>query len=203
VSQFGAFRYLIVLGCILLITACGGGGGGGSDSTSGSGQTQSSDSGSSGTSEEDNSSEPDDSESGGGSGTENVDPGNEAGENTSASGYIIPAVVSLWSDDVSFGEGRVIDDTVAFSGTGEPGHVLEFWLNGVMNASTVVDSRGEWHIDFTVVPLIPGHYEVNLVTVSPDGESVPSADSFNFSNSFFFQTIRLGSQFFDDVCQHM
>ncbi|AUM11350.1 Ig-like domain-containing protein [Ketobacter alkanivorans] len=179
-SQLGAIRYLVVLGCILLITACGGGGGGGSDTRSGSEQTESSDSGSSGTSEEDNSSEFNDSESGDGSGTGNVDPGNEAGENTSTSDYVAPAVVSLWSDDVPFGEGRVIDDTVAFSGTGEPGHILEFWLNGVMNASTVVDSRGEWRIDFTVVTLIPDRYEVNLVTVSPAGESVASASTFTF-----------------------
>ncbi|AUM11349.1 Ig-like domain-containing protein [Ketobacter alkanivorans] len=179
-SQLGAIRYLVVLGCILLITACGGGGGGGSDTRSGSEQTESSDSGSSGTSEEDNSSEFNDSESGDGSGTGNVDPGNEAGENTSTSDYVAPAVVSLWSDDVPFGEGRVIDDTVAFSGTGEPGHILEFWLNGVMNASTVVDSRGEWRIDFTVVTLIPDRYEVNLVTVSPSGESVASASTFTF-----------------------
>ncbi|MCP5019410.1 MAG: hemagglutinin, partial [Ketobacter sp.] len=179
-SQLGAIRYLVVLGCILLITACGGDGGGGSDTRSGSEQTESSDSGSSGTSEEDNSSEFNDSESGDGSGTGNVDPGNEAGENTSTSDYVAPAVVSLWSDDVPFGEGRVIDDTVAFSGTGEPGHILEFWLNGVMNASTVVDSRGEWRIDFTVVTLIPDRYEVNLVTVSPAGESVASASTFTF-----------------------
>ncbi|MEC8810866.1 MAG: hypothetical protein VXY23_06105 [Pseudomonadota bacterium] len=128
---------------MVFIAACGGGGGGdgGTGGGGGSDQTQSSDSGN-------NNSEND----GAGSDTEgNSGTGDSVGGSgdatdsgiTSPQGYAYPVVVSLWSDDVAFGEGRIIDDTIAFSGTAQPRHTIEFWLNDVMNGSTVADSNGD------------------------------------------------------------
>ena len=177
-SQLSAIRFLVLLGCMLLVAACGGGGGG-SDSDDRSDQTQSSDSGSSGSDSSDDESSPDSSSDpvGGDSSEDPVEPG---GGGTSSGGYQLPTVISLWSDDIAFGEGRIIDDTIAFSGTAEPRHVIEFWLNDSMNGSTVVDSNGEWSLDFTLISLAPGGYEIDLVSISPNGDRISSSRPFIF-----------------------
>ncbi|RLT88907.1 MAG: hemagglutinin [Ketobacter sp. GenoA1] len=165
---------------MVFIAACGGGGGGdgGTGGGGGSDQTQSSDSGN-------NNSEND----GAGSDTEgNSGTGDSVGGSgdatdsgiTSPQGYAYPVVVSLWSDDVAFGEGRIIDDTIAFSGTAQPRHTIEFWLNDVMNGSTVADSNGDWRLDFSLISLSPGDYTIDLVSIAPNGDRVASQRPFAF-----------------------
>ena len=175
-----AIRIAVLLGCMVFIAACGGGGGGdgGTGGGGGSDQTQSSDSGN-------NNSEND----GAGSDTEgNSGTGDSVGGSgdatdsgiTSPQGYAYPVVVSLWSDDVAFGEGRIIDDTIAFSGTAQPRHTIEFWLNDVMNGSTVADSNGDWRLDFSLISLSPGDYTIDLVSIAPNGDRVASQRPFAF-----------------------
>ena len=175
-----AIRFLVLLGCMLLFTACGGGGGG-SDDRDRSDQTQSSDSGNSSStdsgdeSSSGSSSDPVDSGSGSAG-----DPLNAGDGGTTAGGYQRPAVLSLWSEGVAFGEGRIIDDTIGFSGTAQPRHVIEFWLNDSMSGSTVVDSSGEWSLDFTPISLVPDSYEIDLVSIAPNGDRVFSSRPFIF-----------------------
>ncbi|WP_290579332.1 Ig-like domain-containing protein [Ketobacter sp.] len=180
-----AIRWWLIFGCMLLVAACGGGGGG-SGGGSGSDQTQSSGSGNgeSGSSGEAGGSGADGA-SGSDSGGSSAGGSDRAGNSNSGSGgansrFQAPRVISLWSDGVAFGEGRIIDDTISFSGTAEPNHIIEFWLNGVMNGSTVVDRQGQWSLDYTLISLAPGPYSVDLVSISPSGVRVESAQSFLF-----------------------
>lgn len=181
-SQLSAIRFFVLFGCILLITACGGGGGG-SDG-GGSDQSQTGNAGNSDSA----SSEPGATEgegstgagTGGSGATGNIGDAAVQPGSGSNSAFQAPRVVSLWSQGVPFGEGRIIDDTISFSGTAEPHHVIELWLNGVMNGSTVVDSRGEWSLDFTRISLSPGSYSVDLVSISPRGYRTESERSFLF-----------------------
>ena len=181
-SQLSAIRFFVLFGYILLITACGGGGGSGSGDN-GSDQTQSSDSGDTNP----DSSEPVDAEGEGSSAGESAESDSSADSGGGSmppggSGQALqsPKVISLWSQGVPFGEGRIIDDTISFSGTAERHHVIELWLNGVMNGSTVVNGQGEWSLDFTRINLSPGAYSVDLVSISPRGERVESERPFLF-----------------------
>ena len=181
--QLSAIRFLVLFGCMVLVTACGGGGG--SDGDTGSDQTQNSGSGNSDSSDSGGTGgEGDSGDSSGGStgGESGGDPGGQTGGGSSGSnpGFEAPKVISIWSEGVSFGEGRIIDDTISFSGTAEPNHVIELWLNGSLNGSTVADRTGEWSLDYTLISLTPGVYSIDLVSVSPRGERVPSSGSFLF-----------------------
>ena len=169
VSVRNVSRSLMLIGSLLLFTACGGGGdaGGSSGASNGSeaagtGATVESGDGS------DNSDNP----------NSNDDAVNTVDETT---GYIRPVVTSLWSDTTALGEGRIVDDTIAFSGTAEAYQIIEIWLNDELAGSTIADHDGNWLFDYRTVPLAMGDYSVRVVSVARSGVQTAALGNFNFS----------------------
>ena len=102
------------------------------------------------------------------------------GEALADSEYPQPVMQSVWVNGQAFGQGRIVENTVAFSGTGAPNHLIEIWLNSVHSGTAAITSQGQWRLDFKRLPLVEGDYLVELVSVAPDGTRVASADSFYF-----------------------
>lgn len=181
-SLSNAIRILFFIGSVVLITACGGGGGGegsGPDNSTGNGSEITDpglETGDSSESEEDSVEEP------------SEEPGATEPEAPAAeepidaiTGFTKPVIVSLWSDDTPFGEGRIIDDTVAFSGTAEPRHIVEIWMNGALAGSTIANQSGEWVFDFSSVSLAPGNYVLEAVSVDRRGARTGAIRPFSFN----------------------
>lgn len=181
-SLISVIRLLFIVGSIVLITACGGGGSGGEGSNSGSTNngSETSDSGDgSGDSTGDNSGENT------GNTVDNTDttePNDTTTEDSvdQITGYQRPAMVSLWSDDIPFGEGRIVDDTIVFSGISEPNHIIEVWLNEDLAGSTIAGRDGKWHLDFTSVSLIPGDYAAEVISIDRSGNRTEASEAFYF-----------------------
>lgn len=161
-------RSFLLLGLLLVLVACGGGGGGSSGNDEDTGSTDG------GTTPTDNT---------GGSGNNggntggNGTPDNSAGvgDNTQT-----PVLQSLITDLGPVGEGRIIDATIQFSGVSAVGDVVQLYLNGDLAGSSMARSDGTWRLDYSMIPLVPGNYSVELTAISPSGATANSARPFLF-----------------------
>ena len=173
-------RILILIGSVVLLSACGGGGGSGDPSSDPGTDVviEPVDAGDDTGSDE----TPVDQEPDSGSGDSSQNDDGLPSDQTPVNGAVHqpPVLVSLWSDSTPFGEGRIIDDTISFSGTAEPYQVVELWVNGTLAGSTAADMRGDWFFDYTSVSLAPGDYSAMPLAVDRDGSETRAVQEFNF-----------------------
>lgn len=88
---------------------------------------------------------------------------------------------SVITDEGPVGEGRIIDDTVAFSGTMPSGHMVELYLNGNLVGSAMAREDGSWMLDNTASSLVMGDYTVDLATSDGAGGWKYRSDVFRFT----------------------
>lgn len=164
-------RLVIFVLTLLLLAACGGGGGSSdkkSDTDSGSvtvetpdgagGDDLPADTGGDSSSDSDN------------------DPDRSADGNQRGA----PLIAGLLTDQGLIGPGRIVDATIAFTGTANRGDVVELYLNGQMAGSSMARDDGSWMLDYSVISLAPGTYVCTLNAVASDGSEIPSAATFTF-----------------------
>lgn len=96
------------------------------------------------------------------------------------SGYLRPVITALWWDSLPHGEGRIVENAIDFSGTSEPYHIVELWLNDELAGSTIANRAGEWRFYYTSVSLNPGAYDARVISVSRENTRVAAADVFQF-----------------------
>ena len=96
------------------------------------------------------------------------------------SGYLRPVITALWWDSLPHGEGRIVENAIDFSGTSEPYHIVELWLNDELAGSTIANRAGEWRLYYTSVLLNPGAYDARVISVSRENTRVEAADVFQF-----------------------
>lgn len=156
---------LLLVLLLSLLSACGGGGGGSSDESA---------SGTDASVPDASAPAPGDTAGDGAS----TDDGGDRGVEPRS---IPPQIASLLTDQGLIGPGRIVDDTIAFVGSGEPGEVIEVSLNGQLAGSSLVREDGGWMLDYSMIPLAPGVYEAALQSVAPNGVSTTSVGTFVFT----------------------
>lgn len=92
-----------------------------------------------------------------------------------------PLISGLLTDQGLIGPGRIVDATIAFTGTANRGDVVELYLNGQMAGSSLVRDDGSWMLDYSVISLAPGTYVCTLNAVAADGDALASAAPFIFT----------------------
>lgn len=165
-------RLVIFVLTLALLAACGGGGGSSdkkSDTDSGSVTVEAPD----GAGGDDL---PADDAGGGSSSGNSNDPDRSTGGNQRRA----PLISGLLTDQGLIGPGRIVDATIAFTGTANRGDVVELYLNGQMAGSSMARDDGSWMLDYSVISLAPGTYVSTLNAVASDGSENPSAAPFTF-----------------------
>lgn len=156
-------RFCLIFAVLLHLAACGGGGGSSGDSSSDAGSDPVAEDGPPSSSGEDDAGQP-----------------QEEDRAMEEARSLAPVLASLQTDQGLIGSGRIVDDTIAFIGLGEPGEVIEVYLNGQLAGSSLVPQDGNWMLDYTMIPLAPGVYEVALQSVAPNGTATASIGTFVF-----------------------
>ena len=71
------------------------------------------------------------------------------------------------------GDGITSDNTLLFTGTGEPGGTVTVLVNGNPVGTAVVDGAGNWTFDFSGTPLGDGSYTVTATVTDASGNTSP------------------------------
>ncbi len=92
-------------------------------------------------------------------------------------------LISSMSDDtgVSATDEYTSDNTLEFSGTGQPNSVLELFLDGTSIGTTNIDAAGNWTFDYTSVVLPDGDYILTGVQTDLAGNVTSPSPDFAFT----------------------
>ncbi len=103
--------------------------------------------------------------------------------NTGTGSIAALPLISSMSDDtgVSATDEYTSDNTLEFSGTGQPNSVLELFLDGVSIGTTNIDAAGNWTFDYTSVVLPDGDYVLTGVQTDLAGNVTSPSPDFAFT----------------------
>lgn len=88
----------------------------------------------------------------------------------------LPVVTTISNDTgASSTDAITSDNTLEFSGTGQPNSVLELFLDGMSIGTTTIDGAGDWTFDYTGTTLADGVYVLTGEQTDPAGNMTTSA----------------------------